>query len=145
MPGYEQEIEQLLAEYRTRREEADTDRRRINAATGTATAPRRVVKVTVSARGEVTDIEFPTGAFRRMTPKELAEILKTTIAEARTAALAEVDGMVFGHVPLGLSPSALLSGTADISELLPAEPEADERVKDYLEHGHPANRQPSDS
>ncbi|MFD3583847.1 YbaB/EbfC family nucleoid-associated protein [Streptomyces sp. NPDC058683] len=135
MSGYEQEIEQLLADYRKRRDEADSVRRRINEVTGTATAPRRVVKVTVSARGEVTDIDFPTGAFRRMTPKELADVLRTTIAEARAAALTEVDSMIFDHVPLGLSPSALLSGTADIGELLPAEPEPQEAVRDFLKHG----------
>ncbi|MER7183655.1 YbaB/EbfC family nucleoid-associated protein [Streptomyces hyaluromycini] len=135
MSGYEQEIDRLLADYRARRDEADSVRRRINEVTGTATAPRRVVKVTVSARGELVDIDFPTGAFRRMTPRELADVLKTTIAEARAAALSEIDSMVFDHVPLGLSPSALLSGTADIGRLLPAEPESQEAMRDFLKHG----------
>ncbi|BBA96929.1 hypothetical protein RVR_2455 [Actinacidiphila reveromycinica] len=135
MSGYDQEIEQLMAEYRTRRNEADTYRRRINSLTGTATAPRRVVKVTVSARGEVAEIEFPTGAFRRLSPKELGDVLKATIAEARAKALEEVDEIAFGNLPLGLRPSAALNGTADLSSLLPEEPEPQERVRDYMERG----------
>jgi DNA-binding protein YbaB len=125
--GYEQEIEELMAEYRRRREEADTTRRRINESAGTATAPRKAVKVTVTARGEVTDIEFPTAAFRRMAPKELADILKATIAEARQKALAEVDQQVtFGRLLKGLQPSALLTGNVQLADLFPPEPEGGE-------------------
>jgi DNA-binding protein YbaB len=125
--GYEQEIDELMAEYRRRRDEADDTRRRINESVGTATAPRKAVKATVTARGEVTDIEFPTGAFRRMTPKELADVLKTTIAEARANALAHVDEQVsFGRLLKGLQPSALLTGSVQLTDLLPAEPVGEE-------------------
>jgi len=136
LSGYEQEIDQLLSDYRKKREEANELRRSINETTGTATAPRRVAKVTVSARGDVIEIDFPTGAFRRLTPKELGSILTATIAEARAQALAAVDEMAFGTLPLGASPSALLTGTAEIGgSLLPSEPEPVEQVADYLKRG----------
>ncbi|WP_329138181.1 YbaB/EbfC family nucleoid-associated protein [Streptomyces sp. NBC_01476] len=127
MAGYDQEIEELMAEYRRQREKADTTRRRINESAGTATAPRKTVKVTVTARGEVTDIEFPTAAFRRMTPKELADVLKVTIAEARANALAKVDEHVtFSRLLKGLQPSALLTGSVELADLFPPEPEGGE-------------------
>lgn len=136
MSGYEQEIDELLADYRKKREEANQMRRRINETTATATAPRRVVKVTVSARGEVTEIDFPTGAFRRLTPKELGSILTATIADARAQALAALDEMAFGVLPMGASASALLMGTAEFGgDLLPPEPEPVDAVADYLKQG----------
>lgn len=139
MSDYEQEVETLLAQYRKQRDEASETRRRINEVTATATAPRRVVKVTVSARGDVGDIEFPTAAFRSMTPKELGEVLKATIAEARSNALEQIDKMGFSGIPGGLSPSDLLTGRADISSLLPAEPYAPDAVQEYLNGGRSAD------
>ncbi|MGW0999549.1 YbaB/EbfC family nucleoid-associated protein [Streptomyces sp. NPDC002520] len=137
MSGYEQEIERLLADYRTQRGRIDENRRRINAMSATVTAPRKVVSVTVTARGEVTEIDFPTGAFRRMTPKELGEILRTAIADARAQALEQVDELVFGDLPFQLKPSAVLTGSADLGELLPAEPEPADEVREYLNNGVP--------
>ncbi|ALO99331.1 hypothetical protein SHL15_8381 [Streptomyces hygroscopicus subsp. limoneus] len=135
MSGYEQEIEQLLADYRKEREEAEENRRRINAVTGTATSRRREVKVTVSARGEVAEIDFPTGAFRRMTPKELGELIRTTISEARAQALKQVDELPMGKLLFGLKPSALLTGDVDMDTILPNDPHTSDLVRDYLEHG----------
>ncbi|MFF0050791.1 YbaB/EbfC family nucleoid-associated protein [Streptomyces sp. NPDC005498] len=137
MSGYEQEIETLLAEYRTQRDEADKNRRRINATTGTATSKRREVKVTVSARGEVTEIDFPSGAFRRMTPKELGELLRTTITEARVQALRQVDELPFMSTLFGMKPSDMLTGNVDLAEVLPEEPRAGEAVAAYLDKGRP--------
>ncbi|CAM5361522.1 MULTISPECIES: YbaB/EbfC family nucleoid-associated protein [Streptomyces] len=135
MSGYEQEIEQLLADYRKEREEAEENRRRINAVTGTATSRRREVKVTVSARGEVAEIDFPTGAFRRMTPKELGELIRTTISEARAQALKQVDELPMGQLLFGLKPSELLTGDVDMDTILPNDPHTSDLVRDYLEHG----------
>ncbi|MFH9089743.1 YbaB/EbfC family nucleoid-associated protein [Streptomyces sp. NPDC017673] len=135
MSGYEQEIEQLLADYRKEREEAEENRRRINAVTGTATSRRREVKVTVSARGEVAEIDFPTGAFRRMTPKELGELIRTTISEARAQALKQVDELPMGQLLFGLKPSELLTGDVDMDAILPNDPHTSDLVRDYLEHG----------
>jgi hypothetical protein len=133
--GYEQEIEQLLADYRKEREEADSNRRRVNAVTGTATSRRREVKITVSARGEVSEIDFPTGAFRRMTPKELGEIIRTTIAEARAQALEQVDEIPFARSLFGLKPSEVLTGEFDMNSLLPVDPQTGDLVRDYLDNG----------
>ncbi|MET8767345.1 YbaB/EbfC family nucleoid-associated protein [Streptomyces sp. NPDC004658] len=135
MSGYEQEIERLLAEYNKEREEAEENRRRINALTATATSRRREVKVTVSARGEVTEVDFPTGAFRRMTPKELGELIRSTISEARAQALQQVDELPMGKMLFGLKPSELLTGNVDMNSILPSDPHTSDLVRDYLEHG----------
>ncbi|MEU9133295.1 YbaB/EbfC family nucleoid-associated protein [Kitasatospora sp. NPDC048540] len=132
---YDQEIEELLALYQRQRAGAAETRRRINGTTGTATAPRQTVKVTANAQGEVTAIEFPTGAFRRLTPKELSEALLTTIAEARRDALEQVTHLTDLRLPSGASAAALLRGTADPADLLSEEPGMPDQVRDYIDNG----------
>ncbi|MEW2168008.1 YbaB/EbfC family nucleoid-associated protein [Streptomyces sp. NPDC007084] len=136
MPSpYDQQIEGLLEQYRRQREEAAETRRRINATTSTATAPRQTVKVTVGAQGEVTAIEFPTGAYRRMAPKELAEVLLATIRQARSEALDGVAGVLAGELPPGVTVADLLQGRVDPAALLPEDPAMPDSVRDYVDHG----------
>jgi hypothetical protein len=127
---YDQQIEDLLAQYRRQREEAVETRRRINATTSTATAPRQTAKVTVGAQGEVTALEFPTGAYRRMAPKELADVLLTTIQQARSEALKSVDAIISAQLPPGITLSNLLQGQVDPTAFLPEEPVMPEAAYD---------------
>jgi DNA-binding protein YbaB len=81
-----QTTEELLAEFRKRQARARELQGKVAEVSGSATAPRRSVKVTVGAGGEVSGIEFLTDAYKRMPPAELSEVLLSTINEARTAA-----------------------------------------------------------
>ncbi|MFF0183324.1 YbaB/EbfC family nucleoid-associated protein [Streptomyces sp. NPDC005244] len=136
MPSpYDQQIEDLLEQYRRQREEAAETRRRINATMSTATAPRQTVKVTVGAQGEVTAIEFPTGAYRRMAPKELADVLLATLQQARSEALEGAAGVLAGELPPGVTVADLLQGRVDPGALLPEDPAMPDSVRDYVDHG----------
>ncbi|MFD0280043.1 YbaB/EbfC family nucleoid-associated protein [Kitasatospora sp. NPDC127111] len=132
---YDQEIEDLLALYARQREEAAETRRRIAATTATATDPRQAVKVTVGAQGELTAVEFPNGAYRRMAPRELADLLVTTAARAREEALEAVAGVVSDGLPPGVTLGDLLQGRVDPTALLPEEPALPDTVREYVEHG----------
>ncbi|MFC5219721.1 YbaB/EbfC family nucleoid-associated protein [Streptomyces coerulescens] len=132
---YDQQIEDLLKLYRTQREEAAETRRRINETTATATAPRQAVKVTVSAQGEVTAVEFPTAAYRRMAAKEFADVLLTTIQQARAQAFEEAGAVVSAQLPPGVAVADLLQGRLDPDAILPVDPEMPDHVRDYLDHG----------
>lgn len=134
---YDQGIEDLLALYRRQREQAAETRRRINEVSGTATAPRQSVKVTVSANGEVTAVEFPTGAYRRMAPKELSEAVLTALAQAREKALEQVAELTSLGLPPGVGVGDLLRGEADPTALLPADPTMPDSVRDYIDNGRP--------
>jgi DNA-binding protein YbaB len=134
---YDQQIEDLLQQYRTQREEAVETRRRINEITGTATAPRQVVKVTVGAQGEVTGIEFPTTGYRRLPPKELAEILMTTIQQARADALERVGDLMSTQLPPGVTMGGLLRGEVDPALVLAEDPTMPESVREYVDKGRP--------
>lgn len=136
---YDQGIEDLMALYHRQREEAVETRRRINEVTATATAPRQTVEVTVTAQGEVTAIDFPTGAFRRMAPKELSELLLATIRQARAEALQQVAELTSLGLPPGVSVADLLQGKADPTVLLSEDPTMPDSVRDYLASGGPAS------
>jgi DNA-binding protein YbaB len=136
MPGpYDQQIEDLLEQYRRQRDEAAETRRRINETTSTVTAPRQTVKITVGAQGEVTAIEFPTGAYRRMPPRELADVLLTTLRQARAEALEGVAGVLAGRLPPGVTVPDLLQGRVDPAAVLPEDPAMPDSVRDYVDHG----------
>jgi DNA-binding protein YbaB len=136
MPSpYDQQIEDLLSEYRAAREQAADTRRRINEVEATATAPRRSVKVTVGAQGQVTALEFPTGAYRTMAPKELSKVIVSTLEQARAKALEQVMATALGPLPGGLTPAALAQGDFDPRALLPEDVQLPDAVRAYLEHG----------
>ncbi|MFE4630171.1 YbaB/EbfC family nucleoid-associated protein [Streptomyces mirabilis] len=136
MPSpYDQQIEDLLEQYRRQRDEAAETRRRINETTATVTAPRQTVKITVGAQGEVTAIEFPTGAYRRMAPKELADVLLATLRQARAEALEGVAGVLAEQLPPGVTVPDLLQGRVDPAAVLPEDPAMPDSVRDYVDHG----------
>ncbi|GAA4545205.1 YbaB/EbfC family nucleoid-associated protein [Amycolatopsis samaneae] len=97
--SYDERIGDLLADYRRQRDELAETRRKIEEISVTATAPGRAVTVTVGAQGEISELGFPTPAYRRMAPAELATVLLTTIADARRRATAEMEAVLKPHVP----------------------------------------------
>jgi DNA-binding protein YbaB len=125
------QLEELMKQYRQKREEAEENYRRIGEIEATATAVRQTVKVTVGALGQIKSIEFPTGAYRRMAPKELAAALLDTIEEAKAEALKKVDEAVPSPLS-GVSSSALLQGDFDMNDLLPETPPMADSIRDYL-------------
>jgi DNA-binding protein YbaB len=132
---YDQQIEDLLSEYREAREKAADTRLRINQIEATVTAPRRAVKVTVGAQGQVTAVDFPTNAYRTMAPKELSKLIVTTLEKARAQALDKVMETALGPMPGGLSPAALVTGDFDPRALLPEEIQLPDAVRAYIEQG----------
>jgi DNA-binding protein YbaB len=135
MNFYEQQAEELAAAYEVQRAKTTELRRKITEITGTATAPRKSVKATVSARGDVTAIEFPTEAYKRMPPKELSEVLLATISEARDNALKAVQDTMAAELPKGLNFIEMLKGTADIAVAAPTEEDIPDFVRQRLSGG----------
>ncbi|OLR92311.1 hypothetical protein BJP25_22945 [Actinokineospora bangkokensis] len=111
-----------MAHYRDQRASALDYQRRLGEVAATATSPRRVVSVTVGGQGQVTDVSFPTGAYKRMAPAELASAILSTIAEARDKALDEAADLLAPMLPPGLDARQVMRGQADIGAVLPPEP-----------------------
>jgi hypothetical protein len=98
------------------------------------------MKVTVGPQGEVLSVEFPTGAYRSMAPKELADLMVTTVQEARAKATAALAEVMAPHLPEGVDAARLLSGTADVAELMPSEPAMPDGVREYVDQGRVVRR-----
>jgi DNA-binding protein YbaB len=135
MTDYDQMIDELTAEYRKRRAKTGELQRKLKEITATATAPRSVVKVSVGAQGDVRDIEFPTGAYKRMAPAELTAALLATIADAKQKALEMVRELMEPELPKGSKFIDIFTGKAEMPDALPDEPVMPDLVKEYLAHG----------
>src|SRR5258707_14622474 len=114
---FNEELDQLLEEYRKRRAEASERQRKIQEISATAAAPRQAVKVTVGAQGEITGLEFPTSAYKRMAPNELAEAILGAAREAKAKALDAYKELMTPIMPAGLNFLDLIQGKADFAKV----------------------------
>ncbi|MBS2533652.1 YbaB/EbfC family nucleoid-associated protein [Catenulispora sp. NF23] len=137
--AFPEDVDQLLEQYRQRRAEAGQIQRKMREVASSATAPRQVVKVTVGAQGELKALEFPTGAYKRLPPAELAELILTTAQEAQTKAMAAIQELVLPKLPGGLNFADLIKGTTDLAQAMPEEPPMPEVVRDYIDGGRSAS------
>jgi DNA-binding protein YbaB len=137
MSGYSDDIEELMTRYRERRARAGELQRQIAEITGNAVAQRQTVKVTVNVQGEITALEFPTGAYKRMTPVELAETITATAREAKAKALENLKTLMLPELPNGLNFMDLIQGKADLATALPEEPPLLDEVREYIRTGRP--------
>jgi DNA-binding protein YbaB len=133
--SYEQEIEELLAQYRERRTHAGELQQKMRELTATAVSPRQTVKVSVGAQGDLVSIEFPTGAYKRMAPNELAEAILTTVREAKGKATEALTQLMMPEMPAGLNFLDLIQGKADLATAMAAEPPILDEVRDYVHSG----------
>jgi DNA-binding protein YbaB len=141
---FNEELDQLLEEYRKRRAEAGERQRKIQEISATAVAPRQTVKVTVGAQGEITALEFPTSAYKRMAPNELAEAILGAAREAKGKALEAYKELMTPMLPAGLNFLDLVQGKADLAAAIPAEPQMPDVVREYVEHGRMAGNERRD-
>jgi DNA-binding protein YbaB len=119
---YEELAGQALAAYQKRLDDLAESRRKLAEVSATVVAPRQVVSVTIGGQGEITDVKFPTGAYKNMTPAELAEVILKTAKDAREQALSKSAKVLAPVLPDGFSADAIMAGTADLKSMLPAEP-----------------------
>lgn len=124
--SYGRALEEALAAYQRRREELATLQGELREVTGKATAPRQVVSVTVGQRGELTELRFPTNAYKNMTPAELSSTILKTFEEARNEALSRSAELMTPLMPSGMDVEGVLRGKVDLMSMLPKEPRSAE-------------------
>ncbi|WP_367129241.1 YbaB/EbfC family nucleoid-associated protein [Saccharothrix sp. HUAS TT1] len=114
-------LEQLFAQLREQQRLMAETQQRLQEIQATVTAPRRVVSVTVGHGGRVTDVKFPTAAYKKMPPAELAGVLVDTIAEAQRKVGDEAAELLAPQMPAGLDAKAIFSGEFDAKSFVPPE------------------------
>ncbi|MFD9698142.1 YbaB/EbfC family nucleoid-associated protein [Lentzea sp. NPDC059081] len=130
---HSEQLEQLMSQYQRQMAEVKETQRKLREISCTATAPRRALTVTVTHGGAVSDIKFPSGAYKRMAPAELASVLLKTITEAQQLARQAAAEVVAPTLPPGMDAQKLFSGEVDIHSLLKPEPELQDVTRDVMD------------
>ena len=115
---YEKTMNDALAAYQQQREQLTHAREKLNTVTNSVTSPRQVVTATVGRHGEVIGLAFPTSAYKRMAPAELASVIIKTIQEAREKSLSQSADLLKPMLPKGFSAEDMLSGKTDVQTML---------------------------
>ena len=132
MPLGTAKVDEMLAEYREKLAKQGELRRKLAQVACTATASRNLVSVSENGQGQVRSIEFPTSAYKRTPPKELAEKIMETIEQARHQAMEAVRELMTPELPAGLNFMEMLQGKADAPGIFPKEPPIPEQVREYI-------------
>lgn len=131
MTLYQQKADELLAQYHESLAKVADLRSKLNEVSVSVAAPRNVVQVTVNGQGQVSALEFPTGAYKRTPPAELAATLLETIQEAARQATEVVRELISPEVTPGLNFMEMLRGKADAPAVFP-EPQLPDEVREYI-------------
>lgn len=135
--NFNERIESLFEEYQRQRNSLTELQQKMRQLSASATSPRREVTVTVGQNGVVTDIRFPTGAYKRLTPADLTAVILETYAEAKEQVLTQAAAVLGPMLPDGVDATALVRGTAGTDAYLPAEPRMATSVRQILGLGRP--------
>jgi hypothetical protein len=129
---FSERIENLFEQYRRQRDGLGALTRRMKEIRATSTSPRREVEVTVGHNGAITNLRFPSGAYKRMTPKELAEIILATIDSAKSLAHDQTAEILGPLLPTGMNARDLVSGKLEPGVLMPEQPNLTNHLREQL-------------
>ena len=85
----------------------------------TATSPRRTVSITVGHGGTVRDITFSGSGYKRMAPRELSDMIMTTLTAAQDEVASATAEIMSESMPTQANPARLLRGDLELADLLP--------------------------
>ena len=116
---FNERIEHLFEEYKKQRNSLTELQRQMREISASETSARQEVTVTVGQGGVLTDIRFPTSAYKRLTPAELTATIMQTFAEAKEAALEQAATIIAPMLPDGLNAKDMVNGSAGVDAYLP--------------------------
>ncbi len=111
-------FEQAYAEFAKQQSGVSEFERKLAEASTTVTAKNRAVIVTVDGQGDLTELKFPTNAYRTMAPAELSSLLVETIKSAREQARESASELLHAHLPAGGLAFDMLDNPVDFDEIL---------------------------
>jgi DNA-binding protein YbaB len=132
---YDESIKELMGDFHQQLDQLNETNRRMQEITATATSPRKSVSITVGAQGRIVELKFPSDAYKRMAPMELANVITETFAAAQQQVQAQLMGLMQTNAPAGFDLSALYGPDADLGKVLPREPIMPDAVREYIEDG----------
>lgn len=133
--NYSERIENLFQEYEKQRNSLGEMQAKMSALSVTATSPRREVSVTVGQNGVLTDIQFPSGAQKRLTTADLTKLIMETYAEAKEGVMNQAADVLAPMLPEGVDAHKLVRGQAGPDAFLPRQPRMVTSVREILTRG----------
>lgn len=119
--SFDDRVERLFAEYEKQRTSVGDLQSRMRDISASATSARREVAITVGQNGVLTDIQFPTGAYKRLTPAELRAVILRTFAEAKDDVMEQAAEVLAPLLPDGVDARKMVRGEAGVDSFLPPE------------------------
>ncbi|MFI0350668.1 YbaB/EbfC family nucleoid-associated protein [Actinomadura sp. 9N407] len=107
-------IDELLERYKEQRQQLKDLQERIESLGATGEAADGMVKVTVGAQGQVTEVEFDPRVYRKLASEELAEAVLAASQDANRKVAEQRREAMAGSVP-----DEVLDG--DVDKMLPAD------------------------
>lgn len=119
LPPHVAKLQEAIADIEAQRKKSREAHQSLKELRCTATAPRRVVAVTAAYGGEITEIKFPTSAYKKLPPAELASAVSDTIKEAQEMVLDAAAELITPALPAQFDARKMLRGEFEISDLIP--------------------------
>jgi len=113
--GFEAAMNAMLADLKQQQEDLVRLQTGLTDVTGTATAPKQQLSVTVDAKGGLTEVKFHGNGFRKMAAEELASLIVETTREAQQDARRALRDRVGDVGPAGADLGTLVDGEIDWS------------------------------
>ncbi|MET0135887.1 MAG: YbaB/EbfC family nucleoid-associated protein [Kibdelosporangium sp.] len=126
-------VEMLRQEYERQRAGLADLQRRLAELSVTIVSSRREVSVTVGSQSVIKDLKFPTNAYKRLAPNELAALIMRTITEAREKVIDQTAEIMTPMLPADLNARDLLTGTVDHDRFTSGEPRIPPMVRDRMD------------
>jgi len=133
--SYSERIENLFQEYEKQRNSLGEMQAKMSALSVTASSPRREVSVTVGQNGVMTDIQFPSGAHKRLATADLTRLIMETYAEAKEGVMNQAADVLEPMLPDGIDAHKLVRGQAGPDAFLPKQPRMVTSVREILTRG----------
>jgi DNA-binding protein YbaB len=119
-PEWQAHIDELLAQYREKRNQLKDLQRRMSEAGATVTTEDEMITVKVGPQGRLVGLEFNPRVYRKFAPSELAEAVLAAVREAG----AQVDGQLRAAMePMMPAGDYGEVGGFDLSDVLPERPD----------------------
>jgi DNA-binding protein YbaB len=119
-PEWQAHIDELLEQYREKRNQLKDLQRTMGEAGATVTTEDEMITVKVGPQGRLVGLEFNPRVYRKFSPSELAEAVLAAVREANS----KVDGQIRAAIePMMSGRDYGEAGNFDLSKILPERPD----------------------
>lgn len=126
LPGMHNDLAKAVENLREYREKLAESVSEMQAVTASATTKDRMLKVSVDARGRLTEVVFRGNRWRELSPKELGAKVMDVVTRAQEKARTSAISVATGVAPEGLDIRKFMEHGPDLDRMVPDFDETEE-------------------